>query len=225
MGRCVDQVVFAMSPIVTRLVAQKRRRGRVNVYLDGQYAFSLADVLAASLSIGQELDDDTLTRLRAEDAYQRGMDKALSLIAHRPRSIHEVEEALSQAEIPTHVQERIIARLQEMAYLNDRDFAQWWVENRTQFSPRSTRALRQELYQKGVPRSIIDEALLGLDDEVLALAAGRQRAYRWQHLPYDSFRTKLLGFLQRRGFGYEAARAAVNALWEETRPSSSDAWE
>lgn len=204
-----------MSPIVTRLVAQKHRRGRVNIYLDGEYAFSLADVLAASLSIGQELDDETLTRLRAEDAYQRGMDKALRLIARRPRSIHEVEEALSQAEVPASVREQIIARLQEMAYLNDRDFARWWVENRTQFSPRSVRALRQELYQKGVSPSVIDEALDGLDDGTLALAAGRQRAYRWQHLPYESFRTKLLGFLQRRGFGYEAAQAAVEALWEE----------
>jgi len=59
------------------------------------------------------------------------------------------------------------------------------------------------------------EVLAHLDDETLAVAAGRQRAYRWQHLPRADFDKKMLGYLQRRGFPYPAARFATDHLWEQ----------
>ena len=195
-----------MPRTVTRLVLQQRNKRRINVFLDDEYAFSLADTLASGLAIGQELDEETIARLQEQDAYQRGMDKAFRLLARRPRSEQEIDEALRQAGHSDAVRARVLARLREMAYLDDRAFARWWVENRVQFSPRSIRALRQELYQKGVPRALIDEALAPLDDEQLALAAGQQRAYRWQHLPRADFEKKMIGYLQRRGFDYTTAR-------------------
>jgi len=195
-----------MPRTVTRLVLQQRNKRRINVFLDDEYAFSLADTLASGLAIGQELDEETIARLQEQDAYQRGMDKAFRLLARRPRSEQEIDEALRQAGHSDAVRARVLARLREMAYLDDRAFARWWVENRVQFSPRSIRALRQELYQKGVPRALIDEVLAPLDDEQLALAAGQQRAYRWQHLPRADFEKKMIGYLQRRGFDYTTAR-------------------
>ncbi len=203
-----------MPRTVTRLVQQQRNKRRINVYLDDAYAFSLADTLASGLFIGQELDDEAIARLQEQDAYQRGMDKAFRLLARRPRSEHEIDEALRQADYSAPVRARILARLREMAYLDDKAFARWWVENRIQFSPRSKRALRQELYQKGVPRSIIDKTLAPLDDDQLALAAGEQRAHRWEHLPRETFESKMLGYLQRRGFDYATARQAILALLE-----------
>jgi len=204
-----------MSGTITRLTYQKRNKNRVSIFLDDAYAFSLPDVLASALQVGQMLDDDEIAHLQAQDARQRAMDKALRLLARRPRSRHEIDDALKQAGFSTDVREQVLGRLQEMAYLNDRDFARWWVENRTQFNPRSVRALQQELYQKGLSRALIDEALAALDDEALAIAAGQQRAYRWQHLARADFDKKMLSYLQRRGFAYGAARQATDYHWEQ----------
>ena len=204
-----------MSGIITRLVYQKRNKNRVSIFLDDAYAFSLPDVLASALQIGQHLDDDEIARLRAQDDRQRAMDKALRLIARRPRSQHEIDQALKQADYAADIRKQVIARLIEMAYLNDLEFARWWVSNRSQFSPRSIRALQQELYQKGVPAAIIAQALAHLDDETLAIAAGQQRSYRWRHLARADFDKKMLGYLQRRGFSYPAARFATDHLWEQ----------
>ncbi len=203
-----------MPRIVTRLVTQSRNKRRVNVHLDDAYAFSLADTLAATLFVGQALDEATIAQLIAQDTYQRGMDKALRLIARRPRSQHEIDEALRRADFPPPVRERILARLHEMDYLDDKHFARWWVENRTTFNPRSLGALRQDLRQKGVAGPIIDEVLADLDDAELALAAGRKRAYRWQHLAQDAFEKKMVGYLQRRGFSFPLARQVAQTLWE-----------
>jgi regulatory protein len=209
-----------MAGIITRLVYQKRNKNRVSIFLDDAYAFSLPDVLASSLQLGQHLDDEEIACLRAQDDRQRAMDKALRLLARRPRSSHEIDDALKQSDISTDIREQVIARLEEMDYLDDREFARWWVENRTEFNPRSIRALQQELYQKGISSSIITEALALLDDDTLAVAAGRQRAYRWQHLPRAEFDKKMLGFLQRRGFSYPAARFATDFLREQLRQSN-----
>ena len=203
-----------MSGVITRLVYQKRNKNRVSIFLDDAYAFSLPDVLASSLQLGQHLDDDEIARLRAQDDRQRAMDKALRLLARRPRSRHEIDDALKQADYSPDIREQVITRLVEMDYLDDRAFARWWVDNRTEFSPRSIRALQQELYQKGISQAVMAEVLAQLDDETLAVAAGRQRAYRWQHLPRADFDKKVLGYLQRRGFSYPAARFATDHLWE-----------
>jgi regulatory protein len=173
------------------------------------------------LQIGQYLDDDEIARLQAQDARQRAMDKALRLLARRPRSRHEIDDALKQAGFAPDIRERVIARLVEMDYLDDRAFARWWVENRIQFNPRSIRALQQELYQKGVSQDVITETLAHLDDEALAIAAGQQRADRWRNLSQTDFDKKMLGHLQRRGFSYSVARLAIDHIREQIRKDSS----
>ena len=57
-------------PEITALTAQRRRRNRVNVFLDGEYAFSLQDTLAATLHLGQELDEQAVAALRQQDAIE-----------------------------------------------------------------------------------------------------------------------------------------------------------
>lgn len=210
-----------MSGIITRLVYQKRNKNRVNVFLDDAYAFSLPDLLASSLQLGQHLDDDEITLLRAQDDRQRAMDKALRLLARRPRSSHEIDEALKQAGYAAVIREQVIARLIEMEYLNDREFARWWVENRITFNPRSIWALQQELYEKGIAADLIAEILAPLDDGTLAIAAGQRRVQRWQHLPRAVFDQKMLAYLLRRGFSYPAARFAIDHLREQF-PQSED---
>ncbi len=47
---------------------------------------------------------------------------------------------------------RVIDYLSEMHYVDDEAFAEFWVDQRETFRPRSRLALRQELAQKGLPR-------------------------------------------------------------------------
>lgn len=203
-----------MAGVITRLVYQKRNRQRVNVYLDDAYAFALPDTAASKLKIGQHLSDAEIANLQTVDSEAKAFDRALRFLGNRPRSRSEVETRLERAGYTVEIRAKVLERLRRLSYIDDRAFVAWWIDNRTQFSPRSIRALRQELRQKGVDSALIEQALTGLDDDELALAAGLTRASRWQHLPREAFAKKMLGFLQRRGFNYSSARSAVDELWE-----------
>lgn len=204
-----------MPGVITRLTYQQKNHQRVNVYLDGAFAFALPDAVAARIKIGQHLNDDDIARLRDADTEAKAFARALRLLAARPRSQVEISSHLQRAGFSDDVIGQVSDRLQRAGYLDDDAFVQWWIENRAAFSPRGAQALRQELAQKGVSRDLIDAALLPLDAGAQALAAGRPRAERWSQLPQPDFYQKMLGHLQRRGFDYPTARAAADQLWRE----------
>lgn len=210
-----------MAGTVTRLVYQKKNRQRVNVYLDDAYAFPLPDTEAAELRIGQHLSDADIARLKKVDDESKAFDRAVRMLGSRPRAQAEIETRLHQADYTPETVQKVVERLQRLSYLDDAAFVHWWIDNRSQFSPRGARALRQELRQKGVDGRLVERALAAIDEQGLALAAAGQRAERWRHLPQPEFRQKMLGFLQRRGFDYSTARAAADAARRDAGPDTS----
>jgi regulatory protein len=111
--------------------------------------------------------------------------------------------------------ERILDRLELLELLDDRQFADFWVENRERFNPRGARALAQELRQRGVAGETIEQVSRPEDDEGRALAAGRRRLHAFSNLSYQDFRVRLGQFLLRRGFDYDVIQRAIRQLWEE----------
>ena len=118
----------------------------------------------------------------------------------------------------------VIERLTGQGYLNDAEFARFWVENRQHFRPKGGRALRQELRQKGLDPPVIEAALSDLDPVAAAYAAGQVRAGRLAYLIQadpPAFQRKLGAFLMRRGFDYEIVAEVVARLMEELAEDSS----
>ncbi len=201
-------------PTITRLERQKKRPERVNVYLDGEFAFGLPDIDAARLSKGQTLSEAEVSSLRAQDTLSKAVDQGLRLLASRPRSVHEVRLALAKKHDSV-VVERALERLMALGYLDDAVFARFWVDNRTAFKPLSVRALRYELSRKGVPDAVIQAALAEVAELEMALHAARSQLRRWEGQTRAAFHEHLVVFLQRRGFGYNTAREAIRTLFEQ----------
>jgi regulatory protein len=191
-----------MAGTITELKFQQRNKERVNIYLDGEYAFGLDAVEAARLHKGQVLSEAEIAELKAQDERNRAFDRAVQFLSYRPRSRIEVERYLRGKSIDEVVRDDVIARLERAKYLDDEAFARFWLENRERFRPRGERALRYELRQKGVSDEIIAHVLSDLDDEASAWRAVESRLSRWANLPGDEFRQKVVGYLSRRGFDY-----------------------
>ena len=207
-----------MAGRITRLAFQKHAADRVNVYLDGEYAFALPALDAARLRVGEYLDDDAITRLQALDERQKAYDRALRFLSFRPRSQAEVRRNLLAAGLEADLVEATLARLVAQGYLDDADFARFWVENRQQFRPKGSQALRGELRLRGVAAETIEAVLVDLDPEAGAYEAGQPRAARLAALAQADpagFRRKLGDFLLRRGFAYEVVRETVTRLLRE----------
>lgn len=201
--------------VITALTRQKRNPDRVNVYLDGSFAFGLAAIAAVRLKVGQTLSAEEMAELKLLDTLEKAKQSALKYISYRPRSVGEVRRNLRDKEYDDAVITQVVIRLQELQLLDDDSFARYWVEQRETFKPRSTLALRQELQQKGITREIIDDVLANVDETAVARKAAARRVDRWRHLPEDQFRHKMSGYLQRRGFSYGVIRDINDELWDE----------
>ena len=163
-----------MSGIVTAMKVQKRNPQRVNVYLDGEYAFGLARITAAWLQIGQQLSDEKIAQLKAQDSHEAAYQKALGFLDYRPRSSAEVRKNLEKHGYDPEVIEQVLERLGRSGLVNDGQFAQTWVDNRSEFRPRGRRLLSMELRQKGLDDEAIETALSGLDEEAAGIPGSAQ---------------------------------------------------
>ncbi len=204
-----------MAGTITALVVQKRNKERVNVYLDGKFAFGLAAIEAARLRKGQWLSDEDITALLARDAVEKAFQKALRFLSYRPRSEAEIRRHLEKHGVPAEAIEKAMERLRRAGLVDDAEFARFWIENREQFNPRSPRALRYELRQKGLSDEIIDEALAGFDAEDAAKRAALGQMRKWKGLDARSLRRKMWDFLMRRGFETGVIRDTIEALMSE----------
>jgi regulatory protein len=200
---------------ITAIEVQKRSPNRVNIHLDGEFAFGLARIVAAWLSVGQELSEEKIEQLEAEDARERAFQQAMLFLSYRARSESEIRQNLRKHEIPEPVIEQTLERLRRDGLANDQQFARAWVENRSEFRPRSRRLMAMELRQKGLNEEAVSSAVADVDDQALAYEAARKRAARFKGLEWNDFRKKLSDFLARRGFSYSVVAPVVTRLWNE----------
>ena len=210
---------------ITALTQQKRNRQRVNVYLDGEYAFGLARIVAAWLEVGQELSAEKIARLKEEDGREMAYQRALNLLSYRPRTQAEIRKKLEEHEFSEADIAYTLERLQRSGLLDDAAFARAWVDNRNEMRPRGRRALSFELRRKGVAPEVIEQTLEAIDEEQLAYRAAQKRARRYKTLDFQGFRKKMYSHLVQRGFGYDAIGAVVERVWQEgqdTNPSEEE---
>jgi regulatory protein len=210
-----------MSPRITAIEPQVKNPQRVNIYLDGEFGFGLAGLVAAWLKVGQELGEEKIASLKAEDESEVTYQKALHFLSYRPRSAMEVRQNLLKRGIDESLVDGTMDRLQDGGLVNDDTFARAWVENRNTFRPRGKPALRMELRRKGLSDEVIQSVLDALPEDSLALEAARKYMRRLAGLEWTEFRQKLGGFLARRGFSYATIAPVVSEVWKEIQTADT----
>ena len=195
---------------VTGLHAQGKNR--VQVYLDGELAFTLRPAVAMVLSLGEEVDGERMVALQQQDARESAHERALHYLFYRARSHAEVHRYLQGKGYDEHSVDHVLERLERAGLLNDLEFARFWVENRETFRPKGIFALRYELRQKGIAEDIIQQVLEDVSPRESAYRAASQRATRMTHLEPEVLCTRLSGFLLRRGFGYGVVRETIDRV-------------
>lgn len=197
---------------ITAIKQQVKRSDRYSVFVEGKYSFSLSEsgLLKTGLTNGQDINENDLSLLRNEALIDKAKTKAFDLLSRRPRSKWELEDYLGRKGYETEIIESTLNMLSNLGYVNDSDFAKRWISDRRLLKSTSKRRLTQELRQKKVPDDIIKEAL-STDDtderEVLKdLIARKRRQSRYQD------NTKLIQYLARQGFNYDAIKEVLDEI-------------
>ena len=216
-------------PKVTAVEPQKKKKDRFNLYLDGKFAFGAeADtVLKYQITPGKELTPEKIDQIVKKEELSKLFDATLKFLSYRPRSQKEVEDYLakkiskkenikfSEAKESGLIIE-IEHKLTKYKYLNDTEFAKWWIESRTKSSPRGKRIIKIELMQKGVSREIVDELLERIKNQkLLALSSIEKKLPRWRLLPRAELKKKIYNHLSMRGFDFDTIREVVAQIEEK----------
>ena len=175
------------------------------------------EVIDFALCAGKELSDEEADRLR--DAVRRGelKSKAIELLMRKPQSRKELGRKLLEWEASPEEAEAICGRMEELGYLNEAEYAGRIVRH---YAAKGfgERKLRDELYRRGVPRELWEEALsqIGEEDSAAAIDAFLEKKLKGSHDPKDV--KKASDALARRGFRWpeisDALRRYGMEVWD-----------
>lgn len=204
-------------PSITKLKIQRNKQ-RVNLYLDGKFAFglSLDKVIKKGLAVGQNLTQQQIEKLFFSGQLEKLYHKTLNFLSYRPRSEKEVKDYLKKhlpQELRKKVEDKILTKLKKQKLIDDYKFSLWWIEQRLTFRPKGKRLLKSELFKKGISREIIDETLSTIDEQKLKNLAKemlKKKIKRSKNISKLELKKKLFSYLARRGFDFDVIKNVID---------------
>lgn len=154
-----------------------------------------------------------------DNQIQRCFKAATLYLGYRPRSEPELRERLRRRGFSPENIKAVIDKLKSLKLVDDTAFAEFWKDKRESFSPRSKSLTRRELKQKGLADEIIERTVATIDDEDSAFRAAVRKARSMDKSDYESFRRRLGGYLQRRGFNYGVIEHTIKRVWQDESAS------
>lgn len=193
---------------ITAIKAQVKNPERVSVFVDGKYAFSLSlnGLLAEKIKQGDELDKADVKRLKKISTDGKLQARAVEWVLNRPRSIREFRDYMYRKKADPALFESLTEEFVARKYLDDTKYAQWLVDLRKR-AGKSNRAIRSELFKKGIDREVVDEIMNQATDEAERLKMLITKKIK---LPrYKNDPQKLKQYLVGQGFSWTDIKEAL----------------
>ena len=204
---------------------KETKKGRLALFLDGEFAFSLDEdtFAAAALHQDDELEDWQIEELRKKSETRRALDKAMDYLSLRDHAAGELYQKLCR-KFDAHSAAYAVARAGELGLLNDVSFARRRAAELLR-KRKSRRAILDDLHAKGIDRGAAAEAVEALfaqseEDEEGNPELANARALVERHYAAKLAQGKwqqVAAALARRGVSHSVIRQALaDAETEET---------
>lgn len=135
--------------------------------------------------------------------FNKARDYAFRLLKFRMRSEQELRQRLKRKKFDQAAIEKVIQRLKEKDFIDDREFARAWVADKIK-RPLGIRRIEEELKSKGIDKEIFQEALAkatnNYDEESIIRQLAEKRLQRLKGLDPNKVTSRLYSYLLRRGF-------------------------
>jgi regulatory protein len=138
-------------------------------------------------------------------------ERALGLLAVRPRSRRELERRLLAARFEPNEVQDVLTRLERVGLVDDEAFARQYAEQRVGARKEGSRGVERGLRAAGIAPALAATAAEGApdDDEERAADLALSRASRLRGIAPQKAFTRLSSLLMRRGYSPEIARSAA----------------
>ncbi len=177
---------------------------KYRIDIDGQFAFVLykGELSRFHIREGGEISAETFREIRQEVLIKRARARCNHLLTDVDKTESQIRQSLEKSMYPADVIDETVAFLKDHRYIDDRRYAENYVSLRK--DKKSGEAIRIDLMRRGIDRSIIDEALGGLDesDQMDSLFHLIGKKWKSSYAPDYQEMQKLKGFLLRKGYSY-----------------------
>ena len=198
-------------PTITQI--KETKKGRLALFLDGEFAFSLDEdtFAAAALHEEDEVEEWRLEELRKQSDTRKALDKAMDLLSLRDHAAGELYQKLCRKfDGPSAAY--AVAKAQELGLLDDAQFARRRAAELLR-KRKSRRANLDDLTAKGIDRDTAAgavEALYADAEQNPELTAAIQLVQRHYAAKLSAGRRdQVAAALARRGFSHAVIRQAL----------------
>ena len=195
---------------VTQL--QTTKRGRISVYVDGEFLFAAESdaVMRSGIAEGCEVDEQQLNELLKDSRLTEAKRRALNMLSARDYSGEQLAERLARR-TGSESAHAAVERMQELGLVDDEKYAlrcafQLFEKGFAQ------RRIRYELQKRKLSDQVISDALEEIDFGDGADRAEQLLTQKTGVISTESDRRKAAAFLERCGYSYSDINTAIRRL-------------
>lgn len=202
---------------ISKIEVQKRNSERVNIFLDGEYAFSISMELAykEGVKVNSEIDAERLKEIANKESFIRCRESALRIIERNYKTEKEVREKLVLKGYEQEAIDKAIDFLKGYKFLDDGNYTKMFIKNK--LNSQGSQKIKYSLMQKGVSKEVIEKELSNVDREeekISALNLAKKKINTIMKRETDTYKIsgKLYRFLMTKGFNYELVKEVVKEV-------------
>lgn len=200
--------------VITKIAVQEKKKDRVNVFIDGEYSFSLSKETALKyrLKVGGELTDADVREMTLESEKVVATEKAVGYVSKSLKTKKQVYTYLKGKGYSENVIHAVLEKLIEYGYINDKEYAKRYAESTIKNQGKMLTVYK--LMMKGVSKDNAESAFINLEgslnDSARALAEKRlKNKEKSKENIYKTYK-----YLLSKGFSYDQAEYAISEFKE-----------
>ena len=203
--------------VITKIEAQKRKEDRVNIYVDEKFFMAIYKELVFTFNLkkGDNIDEEYLKKILKDEMFLKGKNKAL-ILSKASQSEKKIREKLNE-DFEEDTVDDVIDFLKKYNFINDGELASKIVNTNVNLNKYGKNKIKQNLYNKGIEKSAIDEAISEIDYNAEfenALYLAQKRYDRVKNEDPKKAYAKIANHLAYKGFNYDIIKSVLNKIFK-----------
>lgn len=199
---------------ITDITPQVKSATRCNIFLDGEFfcGMNLETVMKNRLRVGSVISEAELEGIQLESDFATALDKAMTYLSGSVKSEKQIRDYLKDKGFTYPVIIKVVDKLKDYGFLNDEYYAKRYAESYA--NKKGARLIKLELMRKGIKEDAVESVIDEIGDQKQAATAIAKKYMRGKEVDMKTVQ-KLYRHLLSKGFDYDDAKAAVEAVRSE----------
>ncbi|MEY8764404.1 MULTISPECIES: recombination regulator RecX [Clostridium] len=206
--------------VITKVEIQKKNRERVNVYIDGHFAFpcNLELVYTFDITKGKIVDVEYLKGIVDENNYMKCKNSALTILDRTYKTEKQMRDKLAEKQYDDGTISKVIDFLKKYKFIDDSKFVELYIKEKIDFQGRNK--IKYSLLKKGIGENILNEKLNSIDSHFEEKAALNMAQKKYASIlksenSVKKIYKKLGDYLIRKGYDFSMVKSVLGKVLKE----------